>query len=220
MEFEGQYELQRVGRPQGLPLSPVLFGLICGRILEELLEGCNYVDDCAWTISFDNLGDKIEVASKVRRLLDQAPTVFHKHRMELDEQKTELALIYTGNQTRKQWEIDVNRWSMWWHDKRIQFNTRNKRWLGFYLDRCLNWHAHVDTCVQRARWKQQQVGRFMAAYRINRKLARTVAWSTAMPTATYGIEVMSDAQQWIVDQIQKVNFKMAKDIAVLKSTTG
>jgi hypothetical protein len=60
----------------------------------------------------------------------------------------------------------------------------------------------------------------MAAYGINRKLARTVAWSTAMATATYGIEVMYEGQQWIVDQIQKVNVKIAKDIAGLKSTTA
>jgi hypothetical protein len=39
------------GLPQGSPLSPVLFGLTCGRILKELPEGCSYVDDCAWTIS-------------------------------------------------------------------------------------------------------------------------------------------------------------------------
>jgi hypothetical protein len=140
--------------------------------------------------------------------------------MELDEQKTELALIYKANQKRKQWEIDANLWSMRWQDKTIRFNKGNTRWLGFHLDRCLNLHAHVDTCVQRALWKQQQVRRFMAAYGINRKLARTVAWSTAMATATYGIEVMYEGQQWIVDQIQKLNVKIAKDIAGLKSTTA
>jgi hypothetical protein len=132
----GSVMLNRSGLPQGSPLSPVLFGLTCGRILKELPEGCSYVDGCAWTISFDNLGDKNELASKVRRLLDQARTVFRKHGMELDEQKTELALIYKANQKRKQWEIDANRWSMRWQDKTIQFNKGNTRWLGFHLDRC------------------------------------------------------------------------------------
>jgi hypothetical protein len=61
---------------------------------------------------------------------------------------------------------------------------------------------------------------FMAVYGINRKLARTVAWCTAMATTTYGIEVMYEGQQWIRDQIQKVNVKIAKDIAGLKSTTA
>jgi hypothetical protein len=59
----------------------------------------------------------------------------------------------------------------------------------------------------------------MAAYRINRNLARTVVWSTAMATAICGIEVMYEGQQWIVDQIQKINVKIAKDIAGLNSTT-
>jgi hypothetical protein len=47
-----------------------------------------------------------------------------------------------------------------------------------------------------------------------------MAWSTAMATATYGIEVMYEGQQWIVDQIQKVNVKIAKHIVGLKSTTA
>jgi hypothetical protein len=64
------------GLPRVSPLSPVLFAVTCGRILEVLPEGCSYVDYCAWTISFDNLGDKNELSSNVRRLLDQARTVF------------------------------------------------------------------------------------------------------------------------------------------------
>jgi hypothetical protein len=94
----GSIQNSRSGLPQGLPLSPVLFSLTCRRILKELSEGCSYVDDCAWTISFDNLGDENELASKVRRLLDQAHTVFCKQGMELDEQNTELTLISKVNQ--------------------------------------------------------------------------------------------------------------------------
>jgi hypothetical protein len=60
----------------------------------------------------------------------------------------------------------------------------------------------------------------MAAHGINRQLARTVAWSTAIATATYGIEVMYEGQQWIVDQIQKVTVRIAKDIAGLRGTTA
>jgi hypothetical protein len=77
----------------------------------------------------------------------------------------------------------------------------------------------VDICVQRA-WKQWQVRRFMAAYGINRKLARTVAWSTTMASVTYGIEIIYEGQQWIIDQIQKVNVKIVKDVAGLKVTTA
>jgi hypothetical protein len=40
-----------------------------------------------------------------------------------------------------------------------------------------------------------------------------------MTTATYGVEVIYKGQQWIVDQIQKVNIRIAKDIAGLRVTT-
>jgi hypothetical protein len=178
------------GLPQGSPLSPVLFGLTCGRILKELPDGCSDVDDCAWSIPFDSLSDKNELASIVQRLLNKIQAVFRRHGMELDEKKTELAVIYQANQKRKQWEMEANRRSMRWHDKTIQFNKGNTRWLGYHLDRCLNWHAHVDTCVQRALWKQQQVCRFIAGHGINRKLAQTVSWCISLATATYRLGVI------------------------------
>jgi hypothetical protein len=136
---------RRKCQPQGSPLSPVIFGLTCGRILKELPDGCIYVDDCTWSIPFDSLSDKNELASKVQRLLNKIQAVFSRHGMELDEKTTELAVIYKANQKCKQWEMEANRWSMRWHDEMIQFNKGGTTWLGYHLDRCLNWHAHVDT---------------------------------------------------------------------------
>jgi hypothetical protein len=114
-------------------------------------------------------------------------------------------------------ENDAKRWIMQWQNGALKFNKGSPRWLGFHLDRCLNWKAHVDNCVQRGLLKQQHVRRFMTTDGINRKLARTVAWSTTMATATYGMEAIYVGQHWIVDQIQKVNVKIAKDIAGLKA---
>jgi hypothetical protein len=84
MELDGNQGTARdagSGLPQGSPLSPVLFGLTCGTILKEPPEGCSYVDDCAWTIPFDNLADKNALVTKIRTLLDQIQAVFRKHKI-------------------------------------------------------------------------------------------------------------------------------------------
>jgi hypothetical protein len=41
-----------------------------------------------------------------------------------------------------------------------------------------------------------------------------------MATATYGLDVIYEGQQWIVDQIQKVAIRIAKYVAGLKATTA
>jgi hypothetical protein len=104
----------------------------------------------AWTIALDDFNDRNSLAIKIRKLLDQIQSVFRKHGMTLDEKKIELAIIYKANQNRKQSETEANRWSMKWNNTAIKFNRGMTRWLGFHIDRYLNWRAHIDTCVHRA----------------------------------------------------------------------
>jgi hypothetical protein len=104
MEVEGNSRfLCRAGssQMQRSPLLPVSFGLTCGRILQELPDGCTYVDDGAWSISFDSLSDKNALASIVQRLLNKIQVVFRRDGMELDKKKPDLAVIYKANQKRK-----------------------------------------------------------------------------------------------------------------------
>jgi hypothetical protein len=84
----GPFTQRRKRPPQGSPLSPVLFGLTCGRLLKELPDDCSYMADCAWSILFDSLSDKNGLASKVQRLLNKIQAVFRRHGMEIDEKKT------------------------------------------------------------------------------------------------------------------------------------
>jgi hypothetical protein len=41
-----------------------------------------------------------------------------------------------------------------------------------------------------------------------------------MATVTYGLDVIYESQQWIVEQIQKVAFRITKDVAGLRATTA
>jgi hypothetical protein len=51
----------------------------------------------ALSIAFDNLEDKNELVLKVQRLLYKIQEFFRRYGMELDEKKTELAVIYNAN---------------------------------------------------------------------------------------------------------------------------
>ena len=165
------------GLPQGSPLSPVLFGLACANILKELPEGCSYVDDCAWAIPIEDLQDKRMISREIKSVMEIASSTFRKHSMELDTGKTEIAIVFKVERANKKWEAAANDWKLRWMNKEYKFKKGPTRWLGSHIDRSMNWKAHVSTCVERALWKQQKVRRFMLAHGVNRKLARTIAWS-------------------------------------------
>jgi hypothetical protein len=75
--------------------------------------------------------------------------------------------------------------------------------------------------VQQGLWRQQKVARFMQRWGINRKLARTVAWSTSMATAAYGIEAIWEGQPWIVQSFHKLTARIGRDVSgTFASTMG
>jgi hypothetical protein len=109
--------------------------------------------------------------------MEIASSTFRKHSMELDTGKTEIAIVFKVERANKKWEAAANDWKLRWMNKEYKFKKGPTRWLGSHIDRSMNWKAHVSTCVERALWKQQKVRRFMLAHGVNRKLARTIAWS-------------------------------------------
>jgi hypothetical protein len=112
------------------------------------------------------------------------------------------------------------RWKVNWGGKLLTIHDKT-RWLGFYLDPFLNWRAHVKIRVQQGLWRQQKVARFMQRWGINRKLARTVAWSTSMATAAYGIEAIWEGQPWIVQSFHKLTARIGRDVSgTFASTMG
>jgi hypothetical protein len=50
----------------------------------------------------------------------------------------------------------------------------------------------------------------MQGWGINRELARTVAWSTSMATAAYGIEEIWEGQPWIVQSFHRLTAQIGR----------
>jgi hypothetical protein len=67
--------------------------------------------------------------------------------------------------------------------------------------------------VQQGLWRQQKVARFIQRWGINRKLARTLAWSTSMATAAYGIEAIWEGQPWNVQSFHKLTARISRDVS-------
>jgi ribonuclease HI len=134
------------------------------------------------------------------------------HRLSLDIGKLDVAFISRNTQTPNRFKIASKRWKVNWGGKLLTIQDTT-RWLGVYLDPFLNWHAHIKIRVQQGLWRQQKVARFMQCWGINSKLARTVAWSTSMATAAYGIEAIWEGQTWIVQSFHKLTAQIGRDVS-------
>jgi hypothetical protein len=96
--IESPQQSSRCGIPQGSPLSPVRFGLVCAATLKGLPSGASYVDDCSWAIPFSS-PQRLQRDS--HRLLDAVKDRFDMHGLSLDIGKLEVALISRNTQTSK-----------------------------------------------------------------------------------------------------------------------
>jgi hypothetical protein len=105
--IQSPQQSSRCGIPQGSPLPPVLFGLICAATPKGRPSGASYVDDCSWAIPF-SLPQQLQRDS--HRLLDAVKDRFEMHGLSLDTGKLEVAFISRNTQTSKQFTIDSKRW--------------------------------------------------------------------------------------------------------------
>jgi hypothetical protein len=61
----------------------------------------------------------------------------------------------------------------------------------------------------------------MQRWGINRKLARTAAWSISMATAAYEIKAIWEGQPWIVQSFYKLTARIGRDVSgTFASTMG
>jgi hypothetical protein len=155
--IQSPQQSSRCGIPQGSPLSPVLFGLVCAATLKGLPSGASYVDDCSWAIPFSS---PQQLQRDWHRFLDAVKDRFEIDGYSLDIGKLEGAFISRNTQTSKRYKIDSKRWTVNWGGKLLTIQDTT-RWRGLYLDLSLNWCSHVKILVQQGLWQQQKVARFM-----------------------------------------------------------
>jgi hypothetical protein len=131
----GEKTESRCGIPQGSPLSPVLFGLVCASTLHALPEGASYVDDCSWNIPFCSPRQLQRDSSRLR---DAVKEQFKGQGLSLDTGKLEVVLISQNTRTLKRFREENKKGRVEWGGKILTLQDTTL-WLGFYLDRFLNW---------------------------------------------------------------------------------
>ena len=78
------------GIPQGSPVSPVLFRLVCAAALKQLPMGASFVDDCSWFIRFTSQAD---LQAQTTQLLDSVRAIFAANGLTIDTDKLEAAFF-------------------------------------------------------------------------------------------------------------------------------
>jgi hypothetical protein len=96
--IQSPQQSSRCGIPQGSPLLPVHFGLVCAATLTGLPSGVSYVDDwsCAILVS-----SPPQFQRNLHRLIDALKDRFELDRLSLDIGKLEVSLISRNIQTSK-----------------------------------------------------------------------------------------------------------------------
>jgi hypothetical protein len=205
----------RCGIPQGSPLSPVLFGLVCASTLQPLPEGASYVDDCSWAIPFNS---PRQLQRDSSRLLDAVKEQFEGHGLLLDTGKLEVAFILKNARTLKRFRQQSKKWKIEWGGTILSLQDNTPR-LSPNLDPFLNWRSHVQIRIQQALLRQQKVSRFIQRWGIKRQLAQTGAWSTSMSTGAYGIRAIWGGQPGIVNEFHRLTAGIGQGVAGKLSST-
>jgi hypothetical protein len=119
----GEMTESRSGIPQGSPLSPIVFGLVCASRRQGLPEGASYVDDCLWAISFSS---PRQLQSDSNRLLDACKEQFESHGPLLDTAKLDVAFISKTPRISKRVREESKNWKVKWGGKilTLQVTTR------------------------------------------------------------------------------------------------
>lgn len=176
-------------------------------------DALNYVDDCAWIISFKSYS---RLRQDAHQILLSANQSFATYGLHLEPAKTEVAFFdRSHNPAEHEW------WKKDSHGSIISAEVGRgyTRWLGFLLDRNLSWKYHIADRINKAHHIQKKLRGLMKKWGLRQELAKRAVEACTMSKALYGAEIWWDGTKRKLSLLDKLSLKCGRDVAGLLAKT-
>ena len=208
------------GIPQGSPVSPILFIIyISGMFsqIEERLPGVtcvSFVDDLGFLTS----GRSISIVGK---LLEKAGKIALEwggnNSVTYDMSKTEVVLFSKARHQKLVKQISETQ--LRFGGETVFFNKEATRWLGVWLDSHLNFAAHVNERMKKARAAELRIKGLSKTYRLCPVLVQRIQIAAVQSVALYGAELWWKGQKHFQKDLQKLINRQAQSIKGIYQST-
>ena len=186
--------------------------ILTQRIGLQFIQSLSFADDIGLLVSGHSVK---EVCDKLQKAAKVAIEWGHDNVVQFDAGKTE-AILLTRKRGREL-KDRIQRAQVEIDDHCVPFNLEATRWLGVWLDSGLNFKAHYQTCMRKARAAENRIQRLCQSHGLAPGLARQVQVAAVQSVALYGAELWWQGQKdWLAGLQLMINRQARAITGMLK----